>query len=217
MFSVITYKSNTGQFLVIFGNDLKLIPRPSNEKSLSTPLCTIFFHCLSLLSVKDLELDFSSPLTKKTSYALAVEKAAKTLFEWFENNLLKNNAHKCHLSVSSSDAVSLRVSECDIKNSECEKLLGVKFDKKLKFEKRITGTCRKASRKIYEKNRSVQDLSKRRMAMNAFFNSQFNYCPPIWMCRNHMTNRKINRLHKRCLRIIYNDKQLSFKMLLEKR
>ena len=36
------------------------------------------------------------------------------------------------------------------------------------------------------------------------------------MCHNRMTNRKINRLHGRCLRIIYNDKQSSFKMLLEK-
>ena len=36
------------------------------------------------------------------------------------------------------------------------------------------------------------------------------------MCHNHVTNRKINRLHERCMRIIYNDKQSSFKMLLEK-
>ena len=52
--------------------------------------------------------------------------------------------------------------------------------------------------------------------MNAFFNSQFNYCPLIWVCHNRMTNRKISRLHERCLRIIYNDKQSFFKMLLEK-
>ena len=52
--------------------------------------------------------------------------------------------------------------------------------------------------------------------MNAFLNWQFNYCPLIWMCHNRTTNRKINRLHERCLRIIYNDKQSSFKMLLEK-
>ena len=36
------------------------------------------------------------------------------------------------------------------------------------------------------------------------------------MCHNRTTNRKINRLHERCLRTIYNDKQSSFKMLLEK-
>ena len=36
------------------------------------------------------------------------------------------------------------------------------------------------------------------------------------MCHNRMTNRKINRVHERCLPIIYNDKQSSFKMLSEK-
>ena len=42
---------------------------------------------------------------------------------WFENNLLKSSAKICHSLVSSSDAESIRVSEYDIKNSECEKLL----------------------------------------------------------------------------------------------
>ena len=45
----------------------------------------------------------------------SLEKASKALFEWFENNLLKSNADKCHLLVSSSNAISLRVSEYDIK------------------------------------------------------------------------------------------------------
>ena len=123
--------------------------------------------------------------------------------------MLKSNANKCHLLVISSDAVNLRVSEYDIKNSECEKLLGVKVDNKLTFEKHITGICRKATRRIYAIARMApyMDLSKRRMVMNAFFNSQSNYCPLIWMCHNRTTNRKVNRLHERCLRIIYNDKQ----------
>ena len=140
------------------------------------------------------------------------------MFEWSENHLFKSNADKCHLLVTSSDVVNLRVSEYDIKNSECEKLLGVKFDNRLTFEKPITDICRKSSRKIYALARIAQymDLSKRRMIMNAFFNSQFNYCPLIWMCDNRTTNRKINRLQERCLHIIYNNKQSSFKMLLEK-
>ena len=52
--------------------------------------------------------------------------------------------------------------------------------------------------------------------MNAFFNSQFSYCPLIWMCHSRIINKKINRLHERCLRIIYCDKQSSFEELLEK-
>ena len=173
------------------------------------------------------DVDIASYADDNTPYVIAgdingvitsLEKASKALFEWFENNLLKSNADKCHLLVSSSDAENLRVSEYDIKNSKCEKLLGVQFDNKLTFEKHITGICRKAKRKIYALARIApyMDLSKRGMVMNAFFNSQFNYCPLIWMCHNRTTNGKINRLHERCLPIIYNDKQSPFKILSEK-
>ena len=58
--------------------------------------------------------------------------------------------------------------------------------------------------------------SKRKLFMNVFFTSQFNYCPLIWMCHSRSNNRKINMLHERCLRIIYNDKQSSFTELLNK-
>ena len=36
------------------------------------------------------------------------------------------------------------------------------------------------------------------------------------MCHSRINNRKMNRLHERCLRIIYNDKTSSFENLLEK-
>ena len=130
----------------------------------------------------------------------SLEKAWKALLEWFENNLFQSNAAKCHLLVGSSDAVNIRL-------SDNEKLLGVKFDNRLTFEKHITDVCRKPRRKIYALARiaSYMGLSKRRMVINAFFNLQFNYFPLIRMCHNRTTNRKINRLHERCLGIIYND------------
>ena len=56
-----------------------------------------------------------------------LEKNSKALFVWFANNLLKSDADKCNLLVSSSGTISIRLFECDIKNSEWEKLLGVKL------------------------------------------------------------------------------------------
>ena len=41
--------------------------------------------------------------------------------------------------------------------------------------------------------------------MDAFFSSQFNYCPLTWMFHNRSLNHKINRLHERCLHVFYND------------
>ena len=52
--------------------------------------------------------------------------------------------------------------------------------------------------------------------MNAFFKSQFNYCSLSWMYHTRRNNNKIDRLHERRLRIIYNDKRSSFEALLEK-
>ena len=52
--------------------------------------------------------------------------------------------------------------------------------------------------------------------MNAFFTSQFSYCPLTWMCHSRSNNRKTNMHHERCLRLIYNDKKSSFTGLLNK-
>ena len=60
------------------------------------------------------------------------------------------------------------------------------------------------------------DISRRKIVMNAFLRSEFNYCPLIWMCHNRSLNLKINRLHERYLRIIYSDKKSSFDEFLDK-
>ena len=58
------------------------------------------------------------------------------------------------------------------------------------------------------------DLNKKRLLLNAFFMSQFNYCRLIWMSHKR-TKNKINKHHERCLRLIYNDKKSSLEQLLE--
>ena len=51
--------------------------------------------------------------------------------------------------------------------------------------------------------------------MNAFFKSQFSYCQLSWMFHDRTSNKKINRLHERYLRTIYNNVTSSFTDLLE--
>ena len=52
--------------------------------------------------------------------------------------------------------------------------------------------------------------------MNAFFNSQFSYCPLTWMFYSRLINNKIKRLHEKYLRIVYSDNQSTLEGLLEK-
>ena len=105
-----------------------------------------------------------------------------------------------------------------IDKSDTEKLLGVKFDKKLAFDDHISDICKKAGRKISALARVTQymGIAKKRILMNAFFTSQFSYCLLVWMCHSRTNNNKINRFHERCLQIADNDKQSLFNELLEK-
>ena len=78
--------------------------------------------------------------------------------------------------------------------------------------------CKKASQKLYALARIApfMDLKQRRNIIKAFVESQFAYCPLIWMFHRRGLNNKINRIHERALRITYKDKSSTFQELLEK-
>ena len=57
---------------------------------------------------------------------------------------------------------------------------------------------------------------QRRIIMDAFISSHFNYCSLVWMCHSRKLNNQINRIHHRALRIVYRDYTSSFESLLEK-
>ena len=54
------------------------------------------------------------------------------------------------------------------------------------------------------------------MTMKAFIASEFGYCPLVWMFHSRKLNSRVNKLHERALRIVYQDYASSFTELLEK-
>ena len=104
-----------------------------------------------------------------------------------------------------------------IQNSESQNLLGVIVDKNLTFNMHVSKLCDNASKKFYAFARvcSFMDLRKRKLLMKSFCSSQFGYCPLVWMNHNRTLNNRINRLHERALRIVYNDYISPFKTLLD--
>ena len=166
--------------------------------------------------------DDTTPFAKGKTFhdvKIKIEEISHKLFCWFKINQLKGNADKCHFLLNNPDkSKRLRIENTDITNSLNEKLLGVHFDNLLKFDIHVDNLCKKASNKLHALSRiaTYMSQSKRKTIMNAFISSQFNYCPLIWMFHSRGRNSKINRIHERCLRIIYNDKSSTFKDLLEK-
>ena len=97
--------------------------------------------------------------------------AAKKLFEWFINNHMKANHDKCHLRISTFTPFSIKVKDYIIKNSDYEKLLGVKVDANLNFNCHLENTLKKVSKKVHMLARITPYMSipKRKLLMNSFF------------------------------------------------
>ena len=82
----------------------------------------------------------------------------------------------------------------------------------------ILSLCKKVNRKLHALTRvsKYMTLNKCRFLMRSFIISQFKYCPLIWMIENRGFNDKINRIHERALRIVYDGYIFSFEDLLSK-
>ena len=59
-------------------------------------------------------------------------------------------------------------------------------------------------------------LGKQKMLLKAFIESQFSYCPPIWMLHSRTLNNNVNLLHKKTLRTAYLDFKAKFDKLMKK-
>ena len=57
-------------------------------------------------------------------------------------------------------------------------------------------------------------FAQRRNIIKTFIESQLGYCPHAWMFCGRQTNARINHIHERALRAVYNDEVSPFEELL---
>ena len=133
---------------------------------------------------------------------------------------MKMNASKCHLFVSGNkhEHMWAKIGDDQIWETRTIKLLGVTIDNELKFDEYISNVGKKAQRKltVLTRIKKYLDFKKLRLLLKTFFDSQFKYCPLTWMFYSRTTNNKINKLHERALRLVYDDYVSAFEELLEK-
>ena len=91
-------------------------------------------------------------------------------------------------------------------------------DKDLNFNSHLKTLCKKVNQKVSALARIARILpcQKRRIILKTFIESQFSYCPLVWMFCSRSMNRKINHIHERALRLVYQDYTTSFQDLLKK-
>ena len=112
---------------------------------------------------------------------------------------MKANPEKFHVILSSNTQREIGFANASIASSPSEKLFGITLDSELKFEDHINKICNTVNKKVNALHRieSHMSLDKRKMFLRAFIESQFSYCPLIWMFHSRKLNNKINQLHER--------------------
>ena len=68
-------------------------------------------------------------------------------FTWFANNQMKANHGKCQLLLSTQEDANSMQQDATMNCSRSQKLLGIVFDNKLKFDKHIENIRQKSNRK----------------------------------------------------------------------
>ena len=173
------------------------------------------------------ESDLTNYADDNTPYAIeyrvnaiitSLENKTGTLMKWFNNNYFKMNANKCQLLITNHENdVSVNIDGQKIECSKSVKLLGVCIDNKLDFNEHVSNICKKVSKKLHALRRvsHLMNKDKLRIIMKSFIESQFGYCPLVWMFHSRQLNNRINILHEKALRLVYSDNHLSFEKLLE--
>jgi len=133
---------------------------------------------------------------------------------------MKLNQDKCHFIICGHkyEQTWIEIGNNKIWETNTVKLLGVDIDSKITLNEYVSSICKKVGNKIIITYRllNILTLQQRRKIMKAFIDSQFNYCPLVWMCHSRTLNTRINKLQERALRIVYRDDNSTYQELLQK-
>ena len=110
------------------------------------------------------------------------------------------------LGEKNRNSVKLIINSAEIEETKKAVLLGITTDNLLSFNEHIDNLCRTANYKLHalRRIRKYLSLEKAKLLCNAFINSQFNYVPLVWMFCRKKQYLKIQKIHHKALKVVYN-------------
>ena len=152
-----------------------------------------------------------------------LEKESIAATDWFKENEMIVNPDKFQAIIikrnsNMEDQFTLNIDGNQVKSEKSVKLLGVSIDNKLSFEEHVSSLCKKASNQLNAISRLHRYLGfkEKEVLINSFVYANFNYCPLIWHFCPAKSVRKIEKIQERALRILYNDFENDYEVLLKK-
>ena len=103
------------------------------------------------------------------------------------------------------------------KTQQPRKSLAAAIDNKLSFDEHIINICKTANKKLNVLSRINHYMKQiqKEILFSSFIIFHFSYCLLIWMFCSKKLTKKINAVHERSLRIIRNDYESIYPLLLE--
>ena len=154
--------------------------------------------------------------------ATCMEADMENILIWFDSNRMVANPDKFQvmfLGLPKNSNICIEIDDLVLVPKDYVKLLGIiNIDSELKVTDHVKSLCTKMSRKVTEFSRVARllEYNKAKLQYNAFILSSLNNCPLIWMFCGKTANRVINKIHKRALRILFNDYEALFEELLQR-
>ena len=96
------------------------------------------------------------------------------------------------------------------------KLLGTGIDDKLNFNHHINSICKSVKLNALVRLKHLLGFEERKLLVNTFARSNFNYCSLVWNFSSAESLNKIKNLQKRVLYFLLNDYESTYEDLLEK-
>ena len=107
--------------------------------------------------------------------------------------ILKAHPGKYHVILSSNTQREIHFNNTSIASSLSEKLLRITLETQLKFEEHITKICNIVNKKLNASYYKPNQLRQKKNSLRVFIESQFSYCPVIWIFHSKTLNKKINQ------------------------
>ena len=152
------------------------------------------FFALKGVDIRNFADDYVRLRFKFKTVLEPLENNSELAIAWFETNYMKLNTDKCHLLISGNknEQMWAKLDRDIFRESNDVKLLGITLDSNLKFDKHVSNLFSKANRQLSALTKVAEFLpfKKRRILFKAFIESQFKYCPLVWMFHGRKINDK---------------------------
>ena len=112
----------------------------------------------------------------------------------------------------------LTIDNKDTESTKSVKLLGITIDDRQRFDQHISNLCSKAAMQLNTLGRLQKYMGKAEKVeiVNSFVYANFNYCPFVWHFSTCESIRKIEKILKCQLRIVLDNYDSDYDVLLRK-